>query len=64
VQVGVLQGNSAMSQVVNGWEAGTYILTLDAAQRANGNHGGEDFAVEIDGTIVGHVQALAAPTAR
>ena len=58
-QVGFIDGNSAISQVTGNWSqndsggnAIPYVLTVSAAQRANGNHGGEDFQVLIDNVVV------------
>jgi hypothetical protein len=50
-QVAFLQETGSISQVVGGWAAGTYVLTFDAAQRANlGAH--QNFNVLIDGKVV------------
>ncbi len=47
-QVAFLQGDGTITQSVTGWAAGSYTLSLDAAER--GNHGGvQNFEVLIDG---------------
>ncbi len=53
VQVAFLQGKGFFSQSVAGWTAGTYVLSLDAAQRANYQASKQNFSVAIDGTVVG-----------
>ena len=55
-QVAVLQGQGSFSQSVANWTAGSYSLSLMAAQR--GNHGAsiESFQVQIDGVTVGTIQ--------
>ena len=53
VQVAFIQSTGAMSQTVEGWAAGTYALTFDAAQRGNSGTSMEDFQVLIDGVPVG-----------
>jgi hypothetical protein len=51
-QVAFLQRTGSISQSLN-LAAGTYALGFLAAQRANVQHGGQTFAVEIDGQVVG-----------
>jgi uncharacterized protein YlbG (UPF0298 family) len=51
-QVGYIEGTGSITQSVAGWAAGSYTISLDAAQR--GNYGGiEDFEVVVDGNVVG-----------
>ena len=50
VQVAFLQQQGSFSQTVNGWTAGSYQISFQAAQRA-GQH--QDFQVLIDTTVVG-----------
>ena len=52
VQVAFLQKTGSITQTVAGWAAGTYVLTFDAAQRANGGLSLQDFNVLIDGKVV------------
>jgi subtilisin family serine protease len=52
-QVGFLQGIGSFSQVISGMTAGTYLLTFDAAQRANWQASQQDFQVLVDGSVVG-----------
>ena len=51
-QVGFLQRSGAARQTVQVGLAGTYRLDLKAAQRGNYAHGGQDFAVVVDGVEV------------
>jgi hypothetical protein len=51
-QVAYLQGDGTITQSVDGWAAGTYTISFDAAQREN-YPGAEDFEVLIDGNVVG-----------
>jgi len=60
-QVGFIEGNStgtvpdgSISQLLGGWQAGGYTLTVSAAQ-AGGNFVPEDFLVQIDGVTVGTI---------
>ena len=54
VQVAFLQGTSTISQTISGLTTGTvYSVTFDAAQRANGNDGGQTWNVTMNGTTVG-----------
>ena len=51
-QVAFLQAAGSITQTVANWAAGSYDITLDAAQR--GNYGGvQDFEVLVDGNVVG-----------
>src|SRR5262249_20188059 len=50
VQVAFLQGQGSFSQTVNGWAAGTYQISFQAAQRVGSK---QDFQVLIDNTVVG-----------
>lgn len=50
LQGGFIQGTGSLTQVVPGWEAGTYALTLKACQRPNND---ADFAILIDDVEVG-----------
>jgi hypothetical protein len=52
-QVALLQVNGSFSQSVNGWDAGSYQLSFEAAQRANQGASNEDFQVLVDGAVVG-----------
>ena len=52
-QVAFLQQTGSFSQSVYGWDAGSYQLTFDAAQRANFGASNEDFQVLVDGAVVG-----------
>ena len=51
-QAGFLQRTGAARQTVQVGLAGTYRLDLKAAQRGNYAHGGQDFAVVVDGDEV------------
>jgi hypothetical protein len=52
-QAAFLQETGSFSQTVDGWAAGSYVLSFQAASR--GNHGTqlEDFQILIDGQVVG-----------
>ncbi|MBA3826433.1 MAG: hypothetical protein H0X24_21340 [Ktedonobacterales bacterium] len=53
-QVGVLQMEGSISQVLSGFRAGvTYTLTFAVAQRGSVNTGGEDFSITLDGALIG-----------
>ena len=52
-QAALLQRDSSISQVVPGWEAGSYQVSFAAAQRNSSN---QDFQVLIDGSVVGLFQ--------
>jgi hypothetical protein len=52
-QVAFLQDHGSFSQAVSGWAAGTYVMTFDAAQRGNWQASAQDFAVLVDGVVVG-----------
>jgi hypothetical protein len=52
-QVAFLQEVGSFTQAVNGWAAGSYVLTFKAAQRGNHQASFQDFRVLIDGAIVG-----------
>jgi hypothetical protein len=54
-QVAFLQQTGSFSQVVTGWEAGTYQISFKAAQRGNYQASAQDFQVLIDGARVGGV---------
>src|SRR5262249_26680572 len=41
------------SQTVSGWAAGSYTISFDAAQRGNFQASRQDFAVLVDGNVVG-----------
>jgi subtilisin family serine protease len=51
-QVAFLQGTGSFSQTVTGWAAGSYVLTFDAAQRANYQASRQNFRVLVDGVVV------------
>jgi hypothetical protein len=51
-QVAFLQGTGTISQVVGFLVAGTYQLSLSAAQRGNNGASNEAFQVQVDGTVV------------
>ncbi|MDB6121104.1 MAG: putative alpha-L-rhamnosidase [Pedosphaera sp.] len=53
-QVGFVQSNGAISQILSGFIPGThYTIAFAAAQRAGGNqHGGESWDVRIDGNVI------------
>ena len=53
-QVALLQETGSFSQSVAGWAAGSYVITFDAAQRANYQASQQDFNVLVDGALVGH----------
>jgi hypothetical protein len=53
-QVAFLQGYGAVSQSVN-FTAGSYILTFDAAQRANWQASAQTINILVDGAVVGNV---------
>jgi hypothetical protein len=53
LQVALLQQNGSFSQSVYGWDAGSYQLSFEAAQRANSGASNEDFQVLVDGAVVG-----------
>lgn len=50
-QVAFLQEIGTIDQAVN-FTAGTYTISFSAAQRANGNNGGQSVAVMVDGDTV------------
>ena len=52
-QVGYLNGTATISQVIPNWVAGTYLITLNAAQCGTYGSHQEDFRVLVDGTVVG-----------
>jgi hypothetical protein len=52
-QVAFLQGPGSFSQAVSGWSAGSYVISFDAAQRGNFQASQQDFAVLVDGAVVG-----------
>ena len=52
-QVAFLQGKGTITQSVTGWSAGSYMLSFDAAQRGNYGTTKEDFAVLVDGSVIG-----------
>jgi RHS repeat-associated protein len=54
--VAFIQGesNSTASETVSGFQANTdYVVTFAAAQRGNYSHGGQDFRVYLDNTLLG-----------
>ena len=51
-QVAFLQQTGSFSQSVANWAAGSYQVSLLAAQRANGNSSQENFQVLVDGNVV------------
>jgi hypothetical protein len=55
VQVAYLQGaGSSISQSIEAFQAGaSYTVVFAAAQRGNYNHGGQDFQVFLDNTLLG-----------
>jgi hypothetical protein len=58
-QVAFTQNTSAISQSVN-LAAGTYVLSLEAAQRANQNNGGQAFNVLVDGKLIATITPASA----
>ena len=46
-----LQGPGTITQSVANWAAGSYTISLDAAQRSG--HGVQNFEVLVDGNVVG-----------
>jgi hypothetical protein len=50
--VAFIQTTGSFTQTVAGWAAGSYVLTFDAAQRANYQASRQDFEVLIDGTVI------------
>jgi hypothetical protein len=54
-QVAYLQETGSFSQSFSGWAAGSYVITFDAAQRANYQASQQDFNVLVDGVVVGHL---------
>jgi hypothetical protein len=52
-QVAFLQGGGSISQTTGNWVAGSYVVTFDAAQRANYQASQQDFQVLVDGVVVG-----------
>jgi RHS repeat-associated protein len=60
-QVAFLQKTGAMSQTVNGWVAGSYVLSFYAAQRdESGTVQAQNFEVLIDGAVVGTITPTSA----
>ena len=55
-QVAILQGQGSFSQSVANWTAGSYSLSLMAAQRGNHGNSIESFQVQIDGVTIGTIQ--------
>lgn len=52
-QVAFIQGTGTIRQILPGWEAGSYTITVAAAKRSGyGNH---DFQILIDGSVVGTI---------
>jgi fibronectin type 3 domain-containing protein len=53
VQAAFLQSTSTISQTVSGLTTGTvYTVTFDAAQRSNGNNGGQTWNLTMNGTTI------------
>ncbi len=52
VQVAFLQQTGTITQAVTGWAAGSYVITFDAAQRANYQNARQNFNVLVDGNVV------------
>jgi hypothetical protein len=52
-QVVFLQRTGSFSQSGTGWNAGSYVITFDAAQRGNHQASRQDFSVLVDGAVVG-----------
>jgi uncharacterized protein YkwD len=52
VQAAFLQDNGSICQTTT-LAAGTYVLNVNAAQRGNGNHGGQQIQALVDGQPVG-----------
>ena len=52
-QVAYLQETGSFSQSFSGWATGSYVITFDAAQRANFQASHQDFNVLVDGVVVG-----------
>ena len=59
-------GDSLISQSIPGWSAGSYTLTLSAAQRENYQSSRQDFQVLVDGAAVAtfRPRAVRTPTTR
>jgi hypothetical protein len=51
-QVAFIQESGSISQTVNGWTTGSYVLTFGAAQRANHGISNQNISVLIDGIVV------------
>ena len=62
IQVGLVQGNGAISQTAN-FQAANYVLTLSAAQRLNYQFGTQVIAVQIDGVTLAQFQPPQGPYA-
>jgi hypothetical protein len=56
-QVAFVQGGGSISQSFY-LDGGSYILSLDSAQRGSGNHGGQQIEVLVDGAVVGTITPL------
>ena len=54
-QVAFLQGTGTISQVVNFAAAGSYLISVSAAQRGNFGTSNEEVQVLVDGTVVGTI---------
>jgi hypothetical protein len=54
--VAFIQKTGSVSQIIGGWAAGTYTLSLQAAQRGPSPGQAEDFSVLIDGAWVGTIK--------
>ncbi len=53
-QVAFLQDTGTVSQAVT-FAAGSYTISVYAAQRGNANNGGQTFAIKVDGNVVGTI---------
>jgi len=52
-QVGFLEYTGSAAQTVDGWQAGSYVVSFQAAQRGNYQASRQDLAVTVDGQTVG-----------
>ena len=51
-QIAFLQRLGTFSQTITNWSTGSYVITFDAAQRANLGLSTQDFQVLVDGAVV------------
>jgi hypothetical protein len=52
-QVAFLQTTGSLSQSASFWDAGSYVITFDAAQRRNYQASHQNFNVLVDGAVMG-----------